>query len=238
MIKAIVTDIEGTISSLAFVRGVLFPYARAHMGGYVREHADNATVAALLDDVRAEVGKDLSLEEVIAQLITWIDEDKKITPLKTLQGLMWEEGYKAADLRGHVYVDAMTRLVQWNHQGIPLYVYSSGSVYAQKLLFGYTEYGDMNKLFSGYFDTRVGAKVEATSYERIAQSIGVDAADILFLSDVEAELDAARAAGMQTVWLVREGHIHPFASHQQVRDFESIKGPRIAALTGEHGRYE
>ena len=223
MIKAIVTDIEGTTTSLFFVKDVLFPYARAHMGSFVHEHASNATVAALLDDVRTEVGRDLSTEEVIAQLIVWIDQDRKLTPLKALQGLMWEEGYKKGDFKGHVYVDAMTRLVQWNQEGIPLYVYSSGSVYAQQLLFGYTEYGDMNKLFSGYFDTRVGAKLDPASYRHIAREIGFDAADILFLSDVRQELDAARAAGMQTAWLVREGHIDHFASHHQVRDFEAIK---------------
>lgn len=223
MIKAIVTDIEGTTSSLSFVKDVLFPYAREHMASYVREHASNATVAALLDDVRAEVGQDLSIEEVIEQLIRWIDEDRKITPLKTLQGLMWEEGYKQGDFTGHIYNDAMKNLAVWHQQGISLYVYSSGSVYAQKLLFGYTEYGDLNKLFSGYFDTKIGAKIDAASYEKIAQAIGVDPADIMFLSDIEAELNAARAAGMQTTWLVREGTINRHAAHHQVRDFDAVK---------------
>lgn len=222
MIKAIVTDIEGTTSSLSFVKDVLFPYAREHLGPYVRRHAGESKIVPLLNDVRKEIGEDADLEDVIAQLEQWIDEDKKITALKTLQGLLWEAGYEQGDFQGHIYEDARQKLEEWHQQGIQLYVYSSGSVYAQKLLFGHTEYGDLNKLFTGYFDTQVGAKMEADSYRNIVEAIGFEADEILFLSDIEKELDAARAAGMHTTWLVRDREPDKNATHYQVKDFNAI----------------
>jgi enolase-phosphatase E1 len=222
MIKAIVTDIEGTTSSLSFVKEVLFPYAREHIGDYVRRHAEQGNIAALLNDVCREAGEGLDLDGVIAQLEQWIDEDRKIPALKTLQGLLWEAGYQQGDFQGHIYEDARQKLEQWQRQGIRLFVYSSGSVYAQKLLFGHTKYGDLNTLFSGYFDTQVGAKTETVSYQKIIKSIGCEADEVLFLSDIEAELDAARAAGMQTIWLVRDGAPDKKATHPQVKDFNDI----------------
>jgi enolase-phosphatase E1 len=223
MIKAVVTDIEGTTSSLSFVKDVLFPYARARIGDYLRCHAEDSTVTALINDVRLEAGADLDLEGVIAQLERWIDEDKKITALKTLQGLLWEAGYTQGDFQGHIYADAGDKLTEWQRRGVRLYVYSSGSVHAQKLLFGHTAYGDLNPLFSGYFDTRVGAKGDSASYRHIVEVIGCNADEILFLSDIEAELDAAREAGLQTVWLLRDGTPVANASHRQVADFNAIE---------------
>ena len=221
-IKAIVTDIEGTTSSLSFVKDVLFPYARSHIGEFIHQYAGEPAVASLIEDVRKEASEPLSLDGVIQTLEQWIDTDKKITPLKTLQGLLWETGYQQGDFKGHIYLDAKQQLEQWHQQGIKLYVYSSGSVYAQKLLFGYTEYGDLNYLFNGYFDTRIGAKIEPESYRHIADTIKLPAREILFLSDVKPELDAAKAAEMQTIWLVRDGDIDAQASHSQVKDFSAI----------------
>ena len=221
-IKAIVTDIEGTTSSLSFVKDVLFPYARSHIGEFIHQYSGEQAVASLIEDVRKEASEPLSLDGVIQTLEQWIDTDKKITPLKTLQGLLWETGYQQGDFKGHIYLDAKQQLEQWHQQGIKLYVYSSGSVYAQKLLFGYTEYGDLNYLFNGYFDTRIGAKIEPESYRHIADTIKLPAREILFLSDVKPELDAAKAAEMQTIWLVRDGDIDAQASHSQVKDFSAI----------------
>jgi len=222
MIKAVVTDIEGTTSSLSFVKDVLFPYARAHIGDYLRCHAEEGTITSLINDVRFEAGTDLDLEGIIARLERWIDEDKKITALKTLQGLLWEAGYTQGDFQGHIYADAKDKLTEWQQRGIRIYVYSSGSVHAQKLLFGHTAYGDLNLLLSGYFDTRVGAKGDTDSYRHITGAIGCNADEILFLSDIEAELDAAREAGMQTAWLVRGGEPDANAAHRQVKDFNDI----------------
>ncbi len=222
MIKAIVTDIEGTTSSLSFVKDVLFPYARERMADFVRGHAKDAAVRRWLDEVRQIAGSALSNDEIITQLIRWIDEDRKITPLKALQGMIWEDGYKKGDFKGHIYEDAVRHLRKWKDAGIRLYVYSSGSVLAQKLLFAHTDYGDLMPLFSGYFDTNIGGKREADSYRKIAKSISVAPADTLFLSDIREELDAALTAGMQTRWLVREGALETKAAHQQTRNFDDV----------------
>lgn len=223
MIRAIVTDIEGTTSSISFVHEVLFPYARKHMREFVCRSVQDGRATPHINDVRMQTGRmDMTLNDVADQLIAWIDQDKKITPLKALQGMIWEEGYKNGDFKGHIYADAVECLRSWQQQGIKLYVYSSGSIYAQKLLFGHTEYGDLTPLFSGYFDTTTGAKIEAESYKKITAHIGLPANDILFLSDIEKELDAARVAGMKTTWLIRKGALNPSASHHQVDNFHSI----------------
>lgn len=223
MIKAIVTDIEGTTSSISFVHDVLFPYARSRMDDFVRTHAQEPEVAAQLDEVRKLAGEpDMALDAVIRQLCDWIDQDKKLTPLKALQGLIWEQGYRDGDFHGHIYPDAVEGLRKWQDHGIALYVYSSGSVHAQKLLFGHTGYGDLTPLFRDYFDTRIGAKAEAQSYAQIAGQIGLPADQILFLSDVPAELDAAKAAGFRTCWLVRDTPPAVSAAHAQARDFNEI----------------
>jgi len=222
MIEAIVTDIEGTTSSLSFVKDVLFPYARARMESFVRDHGEEPAVRKLLDEVRAVAHRQLTEAETVAQLRIWIDEDKKITPLKALQGMIWEAGYRQGDFRGHVYEDAVRNLRRWKERFIRLYVFSSGSVQAQRLLFGHSDHGDLTPLFSGYFDTAIGAKRDAASYQKIAAAVGVQAAHILFLSDITEELDAARAAGMRTVHLVRDAAAQPAAGHAQAADFDAI----------------
>ncbi|ANI14413.1 2,3-diketo-5-methylthio-1-phosphopentane phosphatase [Pseudomonas citronellolis] len=205
-IKAILTDIEGTTSAVSFVFDVLFPYAAAYLPDFVREHAGEAEVAAQLDAVRAESGEaGADVERCIAILLQWIAEDRKATPLKALQGQVWEQGYRAGQLKGHVYPDAVEALRRWKAEGYDLYVYSSGSIQAQKLIFGCSEAGDLAPLFSGYFDTTSGPKREAASYARIVQAIGLPAEQVLFLSDVVQELDAAREAGLATIGLAREG---------------------------------
>lgn len=223
MITAIVTDIEGTTSSLSFVKEVLFPYARAHIAEFVRNHAGDFEVRQLLSDVSREAGRDLDGEQTLAQLIEWIDQDKKVTPLKALQGLIWEEGYRKGAFTGHVYEDAERNLKAWKARGLNLYIYSSGSVHAQKLLFSHTEYGDLTPWFSGYFDTRIGGKREVESYRRIAGELHMLPENLLFLSDIKEELDAARQAGFHTVWLIRDGNPDPLAEHRQAQDFDQIE---------------
>lgn len=223
MIRAILTDIEGTTSSIAFVKEVLFPYARDHIAEYIRNHAADTDVRVLLDEVCAELGRTLDDGQIIEQLIRWTDEDRKITPLKTLQGMLWEQGYRNGDISGHIYQDAVKKLQEWNTRQIKLYVYSSGSVAAQKLLFGFSKYGDLTTLFSGYFDTRVGPKRETASYRAIAKAIGIPGNDTLFLSDIAEELNAARAAGMLTLQLLRpEDGTLPAEGHAQVHSFSEI----------------
>ena len=221
-IKAIVTDIEGTTSSLAFVKEVLFPYARANLADYVRLHAEEPLVKKVLEETRQEAGAELDTEQSITQLIQWLDEDKKITPLKSLQGLIREAGYQKGDFKGHVYPDAAAYLKAWKANGLDLYVYSSGSVHAQKLLFAHTEYGDLTPHFSGYFDTRIGGKKDLESYDKIAKQLVIPAGQLLFLSDIKEELDAAKAAGFQTLWLVRDSTPDPQAEHRQVSNFDGV----------------
>ncbi|WP_165676734.1 acireductone synthase [Metapseudomonas otitidis] len=220
-IKAILTDIEGTTSAVSFVFDVLFPYAARHLPGFVSEHAAEPAVAEQLEAVRRESGEpEASVERVVAILLEWIAEDRKATPLKALQGMVWEQGYRAGQLKGHVYPDAVEALRRWHAEGYRLYVYSSGSIQAQKLIFGCSEAGDLSLLFSGYFDTTCGPKREAGSYRRIVEAIGLSAEEVLFLSDVVQELDAAREAGLPTIGLAREGG--ELAGHPTVASFAVI----------------
>jgi enolase-phosphatase E1 len=203
-IKAILTDVEGTTSAISFVKNVLFPYAREHMAGFVATHEDDPQVRELLAETCRMASHDFDADFAVQQLIQWTDEDRKAPPLKAIQGMILELGYKNGDFTGHLYEDAYHGLKRWHEQGIKLYVFSSGSVQAQKLLFGLTAWGDLTPWFSGHFDTRTGAKQESVSYHAIAEHIGLPAEEILFLSDVEAELVAARETGMQGRLLARE----------------------------------
>ncbi len=224
MTQAILTDIEGTTTPIRFVTQVLYPYARARLPGFLRERAQDVEVARIVAEVQAEAGRQLDLEGVIAQLLAWMDADRKVAPLKDLQGLIWEQGYAEGALTTQMYEDAARRLQEWHTAGLGLYVFSSGSVHAQRAIFAHTDHGDIGALFSGYFDTRTGHKRVPAAYERIAEGIGLPAREILFLSDVREELDAARAAGMQTAWLVREGApAGPAAAHRQTRTFDGVR---------------
>lgn len=222
MIRAILTDIEGTTSSLSFVKDVLFPYARERMAAFVAARSGDPEVGRLLDEVRALAGQPLTLDEAASTLVRWIDQDRKATPLKALQGMIWEEGYRKGDFFGHVYEDAVRKLREWQSAGIALYVFSSGSVHAQKLLFAHTEYGDLTPLFSGYFDTRTGAKQAAESYREIARHIGCPPEAVLFLSDLDEELDAAGNAGFATCKLSRRPLSSDRGSHPLASDFDGI----------------
>jgi len=207
---AIVTDIEGTTGSIAFVRDVLFPYAHEHIADFVARRGDEVDVRAALRDAATEAGEpDADDARIVAILRGWMDDDRKATPLKTLQGLMWAEGYDASGLRGHVYPDAAEALRAWHAAGIVLYVYSSGSVAAQKLLFGNSSEGDLLNVFSGFFDTTIGMKTDPASYTAIARAIGREPSTLTFLSDREAELDAAHAAGWSAIALVRPADVAP-----------------------------
>ncbi|MCV9880443.1 acireductone synthase [Brenneria izbisi] len=221
-IKAIVTDIEGTTSDIRFVHNALFPYARARLADTVRQQRDNQEIAQALALLRQELARpDADEETLIAALHRFMDEDRKSTALKLLQGIIWRSGYHHGDFRGHLYPEVARQLADWHQQGIGLYVYSSGSVEAQQLLFGYSEAGDLRPLFRDYFDTRVGAKRETAAYHAIARSIGVPAAQLLFLSDIHQELDAAKEAGWHTCQLIRRD-ADDVSRHPQVASFDQI----------------
>ncbi|WP_430390416.1 acireductone synthase [Dyella sp. 20L07] len=224
VIRAILTDIEGTTSSITFVKDVLFPYARKRLPAFVETHGDTPEVQHWLHEAAKEAGiVEASRQEVIELLLRWIDEDRKSTALKALEGMIWKEGYENGDFQAHLYPEVSARLHAWRAEGMHLYVYSSGSVPAQKLFFGYSEAGDLTPLFSGYFDTETGPKREYSSYQKIADAIGEQPGHILFLSDIVEELDAAKAAGLRTGWLLRAPLDMPDTPrHPAYRDFDAI----------------
>jgi enolase-phosphatase E1 len=224
VIRAILTDIEGTTSSIRFVKDVLFPYARKRLPAFIETHADRPAVQHWLHEAAKEAGLvAASRAELIALLQRWIDEDRKATSLKALQGMIWEEGYRNGEFRAHVYAEVPAKLREWKQRGLALYVFSSGSVPAQRLFFRHSEAGDLGELFDGYFDTEIGAKREVESYRRIAAAIGRRVGDILFLSDVVEELDAAATAGMHTTLLARPPATCPAnGAHRCVADFNGV----------------
>ena len=218
-LSCILTDIEGTTSAIAFVKETLFPFAEAELDAFLDAHGDDPAVAAILAEVRAAApGQDPR-----AALRGWMAQDAKVTPLKTLQGLIWQAGYLDGRLKGHLWPDVAPCLRAWSRAGLQLAVYSSGSVGAQKLLFGHSVAGDLTPLFAGFFDTKVGGKREVSSYATIAAGLHLAPADILFLSDVAEELDAAQAAGLATCQLVRAADgTPPCDRHAQAADFPAV----------------
>ena len=220
---AALLDIEGTIADIDFVRNTLFPYARAALPEFIEQHADEPEVAAELEATADAAGIEPDdRSAIVAQLQAWIDDDVKATPLKALQGMIWEQGYRSGAFRGHLYPDAYDWIEQRRREGVPLYIYSSGSVKAQELYFAYSDYGDLRDRFRGHFDTTTGPKKSADSYRRIAEAIGIPPAGIVFFSDIADELEAAQAAGMQVVQLLRPGTV-PDPRFPQHSDFRHIE---------------
>ena len=210
MIQWILLDIEGTTTEIAFVHQVLFPYARERMSTYILDHWQEEEVLTALSQVKAtliEEGLNHPVDapsELSQILVRWIDEDRKHTALKMIQGYIWREGYETGAYQSHIYPDVPKALAHWKETGKQLAVYSSGSVDAQKLLFQYSIAGDLTPYFSAYFDTRVGAKQERESYINIARQLGCAPEAILFLSDHPKEINAARNAGCHAFQIERK----------------------------------
>jgi enolase-phosphatase E1 len=246
-IEVVLLDIEGTTTPITFVHDVLFPYARARVRAYLDDTArSDAEVWQIAEDLRLELpasgfqpptdgtnpdsgSRELGagsgkLEADVVSYIYWLmDRDRKSRPLKALQGRIWEQGYATGALEGEVYPDVRDAFVRWTAAGIRIGIFSSGSVLAQQLLFAHSTAGDLSSFLSSYFDTRVGAKTEADSYSRIATALAVRPSSVLFVSDVAGELDAARAAGLQTRLCVRPPALPPAASsHAIVESFDAI----------------
>jgi enolase-phosphatase E1 len=223
---AIITDIEGTTTPIAFVQDTLFPYARQRLPGFLRDHAGRPEVAREM----AEIARLAPGADSLAALFAWMDADAKIGPLKALQGMIWAEGYADGSLKGALYPDVAPVLRRWHSAGARLFVYSSGSVAAQKMLFRHSVAGDLEGIFSGFFDTGVGPKRDAASYAAIARALGLPAGEILFLADVTQELDAAASVGIGTCQLVRpEDGTVAGTSHALAADFEDAA--RLASGT-------
>ena len=244
-IDVVLLDIEGTTTPISFVHDVLFPYARARVQSYLDETAaSDPEIRHIVEDLRAELpasgfplpagnparesrkleAGSWELEADLVAYVHWLmDRDRKSGPLKALQGRIWEQGYLTGELKGAVYPDVRAAFARWTAAGVSVAIFSSGSVLAQKLLFAHSTAGDLSPHLSGYFDTGVGAKGDASSYRRIAEALKVTPSCILFLSDVTKELDAAREAGMQTLLCVRPPAPVPLSyPHGIVESFNSI----------------
>lgn len=235
----ILLDIEGTITPIAFVTQVLFPYARTHLRSYLYRHGNSAPYLALMDAFREEHAADERAGEPVLPwpadhadarpsvqaYAEWLmDRDRKSPALKELQGYIWEEGYQRGALTGQLFEDVPRAFQRWRREGVRLGIFSSGAVLAQRWLFKCSSAGDMSSFVHWYFDTHTGSKQAAASYTRIAEEVGEVPPDILFLSDTVAELNAARAAGMGTIMTLRPGNIpQPPHDHRVVRSFDEIK---------------
>lgn len=227
-VEAVVLDIEGTTGATGFVVDVMYPYARERFGDLLTRRAGEPEVARAVARIRGEIGEpDADAARVEKVLRAWVDEDRKATPLKALQGVLWAEGFARGDLVAHFYPDVVPRLRRWHADGVRLFVYSSGSVAAQRAWFGHSAEGDLRPLVSGWFDTEnAGPKQGADSYGVIAAAVGVPSGDrLLFLSDRLGELDAARAAGWRTAGVRRPGEPYYEAGvgdHPEVSSFDEV----------------
>lgn len=233
--KVILLDIEGTTTPIDFVHKTLFPFAKAKIGEFVA--ARFGEIKAEIEQLEAEYRKDFqnqiygrnfnseSAESVANYLKFLIDVDRKSTPLKSLQGKIWEKGYESGDLQSDLFADVPAAFERWKAQNKTVAIFSSGSVLAQKLIFKYSNFGDLSRFISNYFDTATGAKREAESYRKIARELGFKPEEILFVSDITAELDAAREAGLQTVLSVREGNgvVRAPIAHDAVASFSDLE---------------
>lgn len=238
-VRTILLDIEGTTTPLDFVHNVLFPYARSHVRQFLDQHISSESVrsdmTALQQENVADARAGLSPPALcndppqsslgpLVEYIAWlIDRDRKSPPLKSLQGKIWEDGYKSGELRSPVFVDVPRAFERWQKQKKNIAIFSSGSVLAQRLLFAHTVSGDLTSYISGYFDTATGSKTEAHSYQTIARTLQRMPSKILFISDVTAELDAATAAGFQVLLCQRPGNNPPPASaYRRISDFDDV----------------
>ncbi len=223
MIKLYLFDIEGTTTDINFVHKVLFPYSSEAMEKFVLEHQETPAVKSAIDEVKKTVkeeeNKDLGLKEIINQLLFWIKEDRKHPALKELQGLIWNNGYINNHFKGHVYPDVQPFFKKILTAGFKVGIYSSGSVKAQKLIFGYSSEGDLTPLISWYFDTKVGGKREKASYEKIASEVNLKPEEIHFFSDITEELKAAQTAGMSVTQVARDNN--PKSEFNSISSFHS-----------------
>ncbi|WP_297455398.1 acireductone synthase [Persephonella sp.] len=225
MVTASLIDIEGTVSPITFVKDVLFPYSEEKMEKFIKENKDKPEIKNILQQVQGIEGKDMDIDEIIQILKRWIKEDRKIAPLKDIQGFIWKEGFESGQIKAPLYEDAYRKMKEWKEKGYKLYIYSSGSVQAQKLFFSHTDKGDILDWFSGHFDTKIGNKKESESYRKIAQEIGLKPEEILFLSDNLDEIKAAAQAGMKVYRLVRPQdaeYIENF-EYPQIKSFDEVQ---------------
>ena len=224
--RGILLDVEGTTSSISFVYDVLFEFAKRHVGDFLARHAADPLVRAVAAQLAAETGIDPQAgpERLALAAVELMNRDVKSTPLKALQGLIWRGGFESGELRAHVFADVPPALEHWAASGLDVRIYSSGSIEAQHLFFGHTVAGNLLPHLRGHYDTTTGPKREPASYAKIAADMGIEPRQILFVSDVGAELDAARSAGLATALAIRPGNREPGGrfDHAPIASFTEI----------------
>jgi enolase-phosphatase E1 len=222
-VRAILLDIEGTTTPIAFVHDVLFGYAREHVREFLAANPAAEDIARLREEQAIDVKEGRNPPTDLAAYVEWlISLDRKSTGLKSLQGKIWRQGYVAGSLQSQVFADVAPAFARWRERGLRISIFSSGSVLAQQLLFAHTEAGDLTPFIDSYFDTKVGKKGEAESYRRIAEMMGLESREILFISDVVAELEAAHQAGMKTILSIRPGNGPQPHAYHSIRSFDEI----------------
>jgi enolase-phosphatase E1 len=240
-VRGILLDVEGTTTPMDFVYQVLFPFVRAHLKDYLRRNADSAELQHDLSMLRteheqdskqglappewaADGDRDAQIESVARYVFWLMDADRKSTGLKALQGRAWQEGYDRGQLKSRLFPDVLAALRYWKSKNLDVRIFSSGSVLAQRLLFSHTEVGDLTRFLGGYFDTNIGPKTSAESYRQIANEFHLPAAEVLFISDMTAELDAAKRAGLQTLLCARPGNLPQPEKHDHgvIRSFDDV----------------
>jgi len=234
--SVILLDIEGTTSSIDFVHEVMFPFARKRVPDFVKSNWDSDELNGCIELLANDLGEssveswlpgdaETNQQAVIDAVVNMIDNDVKATGLKQLQGIVWKSGFHSGEMVAHLYDDTAPAIRRWKEQGFDLRIYSSGSIAAQKLFFGHSVAGDLLDLFSAHYDTTTGPKKEAESYRKIVADVGVEAGQIVFVSDVPAELDAAADAGLQTVLSIRPGNaaVEDVTKYQAIESFEMLQ---------------
>ncbi len=239
-IRGILLDIEGTTTPISFVHEVLFPYARSHVRDYLAAHFGSAEtisdLARLGDEYALDLqedreppalvdgSRDAAIDSFVSYVLWLMDRDRKSPGLKSLQGRIWEQGYLDGSLTAPLFADVLPAIEKARRAGLKIAIFSSGSVFAQKLLFAHTNAGDLTGFIDDYFDTTTGPKTASDSYRKIAIALALTATEVLFISDVIAELDAAQAAGMQTLLCVRPGNQPqtPIGTHEIINSFDRL----------------
>lgn len=220
-VRAILMDLEGAAVPMTFMTETLTPLASKQLGGYIAQHASDPEVEDALEEAgRLMGGFSLKLEEAEALLLRWMKQGRKATPLKIIQGLIWQEGYKTGSIKGELYPDVADCLKTWASAGLRLFVYSSNSELAQKVMLSHTPSGDLTALFEGFFDTSFGQKIEPASYRAVCERLDLPCESVLVLSESEEELETARSAGLATIRIAREGQVD--SRHPVCPDFRSL----------------
>lgn len=223
-IEAIIVDIEGTITATSFIQDTLIPYAKSHLQEFIEQEKDNPVIKKLCEEVRVDAKlAHINSNLAFSILNLWMEQNQQFHSLKTLQGLIWEKGFKEGMFKGHIFEDAYKHFCKWHEMGISIYLFSTGSVHFQHLLCQYSNHGDISHLFTGFIDTAIGEKNSVLAYKKIVQTLDCQPQQTVYLSDSFEELNAAKLAGLKTTLVHRSLTAPAISPHPVIRNFDEIK---------------